>query len=80
MELVTTLRIRVTAPDAASAFQLERRLAPVHRARVVLDDEWAVEIDDAEGTVEDITEVIREWLRDTNTACARLVLAERHEP
>jgi hypothetical protein len=76
----TTLSIRIAAPDAAAAFELERRLSPIHLARVVLDTEWAVEIDHAEGSVEDITEIVREWLREREIACARLVLADHQEP
>lgn len=57
-------RIRIEAPGAAAAFELERRLSHLHASVVDRGPRWAVELDDAEGRTEEIEATVRHWLRD----------------
>lgn len=65
MTFDTITRIRIEAPDAGSAFRLERRLSHMHPAAVGRGAAWQVELDDAEHRTEEIAAVVRHWLRDS---------------
>ena len=59
--------VRIHAPDAASAFLLERRLVHLQPFAVAHGDEWSVELrcHDTE-QLPDLTAVVRSWLRESN--------------
>lgn len=57
-------RIHIAAPDAQSAFALERRLAYLHAGAVCVHGEWAVELHDFADQLEEIEAAVRHWLRD----------------
>lgn len=60
----TSIRIRIDAPDAPSAFALERRLAHLHASAVGRGPDWGVELDDPDERLTEITAVTEHWLRD----------------
>ncbi len=57
-------RIRVDAPDAETAFALEKRLTHLHPVAVGRGRSWCVELEDSEGRMDEITAVVEHWLRD----------------
>jgi hypothetical protein len=61
----TPMWIRIDAPDAASAFALERRLAHLHPSAVGRGAEWCVELEDFDERAEEIEATVRHWLRET---------------
>lgn len=64
MTFDTITRIKIDAPDAGSAFQLERRLSHMRPAAVGRGAAWQVELDDAEGRTEEVVAAVQHWLRD----------------
>lgn len=60
----TAKRIRITAPDASTAFALEKRLAHLHPAAVGRGAEWCVELEDEHDRLEEITAAVEHWLRE----------------
>ena len=60
----TSRRIRVDAPDAASAFALERRLAHLRPAAVGRGTDWCVELEDFDDRLDEITATVEHWLRE----------------
>jgi hypothetical protein len=63
-ELQTPVWIRVEAPDAASAFALEQRLAHLHPSAVGRGRRWCVEFEDFDERREEIEAGIRYWLQE----------------
>lgn len=59
----TSKRIRIVAPDASTAFALEKRLAHLHPAAVGRGSEWCVELEDLGDRLE-ITAAVEDWLRE----------------
>jgi hypothetical protein len=62
--LETSRRIRVDAPDAPTAFALERRLAHLHPAAVGRGTDWCVELEDFDDRLDEITATVEHWLRE----------------
>jgi hypothetical protein len=60
----TSTRIRVDAPDASTAFALEKRLAHLHPAAVGRGPNWCVELEDFDDRLDEITAVVEHWLRE----------------
>jgi len=63
-DLLTPQWIRVEAPDAASAFALEQRLAHLHPSAVGRGTSWCVEFEDFDDRREEIEAGIRHWLQE----------------
>src|SRR5690348_2642019 len=62
--LQTPVWIRVEAPDAASAFALEQRLAHLHPSAVGRGTRWCVEFEDFDDRRGEIEAGIRHWLQE----------------
>jgi len=56
-------RIRIDAPDASTAFALEKRLAHLHPAAVGRGPNWCVELEDSDDRLDEITAAVGHWLR-----------------
>lgn len=56
-------RIRIDAPDAPAAFELEKRLAHLHPTAVGRGSEWCVELEDFDDRLDEITATVEHWLR-----------------
>jgi hypothetical protein len=56
-------RIRIEAPDAPTAFELEKRLAHLHPTAVGRGSEWCVELVDFDDRLDEITATVEHWLR-----------------
>jgi hypothetical protein len=65
-------RIHIAAPDAPSAFALERRLAHLHAGAVCVHGVWAVELYDDADQLEEIEAAVRHWLRDRGEHSAHI--------
>jgi hypothetical protein len=59
-----SVRIGITAPDAATAFALDERLSHLRPAVLGSADAWQVELEDDQSRLEEIVAVVRHWLRD----------------
>jgi hypothetical protein len=59
----TSKLIRIAAPDASTAFALEKRLAHLHPAAVGRGSDWCVELEDLGDRLE-ITAAVEHWLRE----------------
>ena len=76
--------IRVEAPDAPTAFALERRVVHLHPSVVGRRGAWSVEIPDRDDRIGEIEAAVRYWLRGTHRESAvvhigderRVVVAE----
>jgi hypothetical protein len=62
--------IRIEAPDAITAFALERRLVHLHPSVVGRRGTWAVEIEDFDDRIGEIDAAVRYWLRGTGGTSA----------
>jgi len=60
----TVKRIRIAAPDASTAFALEKRLAHLHPAAVGRGPDWCVELEDEDDRLDEITATVEHWLRE----------------
>lgn len=60
----TSTRIRIEAPDAASALALERRLAHLHPSAVCRGADWSVELQDFDDRLDEIAIATEHWLRE----------------
>lgn len=61
----TSTWIRVEAPDAPTAFALEKRLAHLHPAAVGRGPSWCVELEDFDhDRFDEITAAVEHWLRE----------------
>lgn len=60
----TSKRIRIAAPDASTAFALEKRLAHLHPAAVGRGSDWCVELEDLDDRLDEITATVEHWLRE----------------
>lgn len=68
--------IRVEAPDAITAFALERRLVHLHPSVVGRRGSWTVEIEDFDDRLGEIEAAIRYWLRGTGRESALVRIGE----
>jgi hypothetical protein len=66
----TPIWIRIEAPDAITAFALERRLVHLHPSAVGRRGTWVVEIEDFDDRGDEIEAAIRYWLRGTGRESA----------
>jgi hypothetical protein len=62
--------IRIEAPDALTAFALERRLVHLHPSVVGRRGTWTVEIEDFDDRIGEIEAAVRYWLRGTGRESA----------
>ena len=62
--MAMSTRIRVDAPDAGTAFALERRLAHLHPAAVGRGLNWCVELEDFDDRLDEIAAAVEHWLRE----------------
>jgi hypothetical protein len=62
--MTTSVRIGITAPDATTAFALEKRLRHLRPTSVGHSDAWVVELEDDEDRHDEIVAAVRHWLRD----------------
>lgn len=57
-------RIRVDAPDAPTAFPLEKRLAHLHPTAISRGPDWSVELEDFDhDRFDEIIAAVEHWLR-----------------
>jgi hypothetical protein len=62
---IAPTRVRIAAPDALAALDLEQRLAHMEAVALGTRAGWHVELEDDEDRSEEIEATIRHWLRDT---------------
>lgn len=62
------IRVRIEAPDAPSAFLLERRLTHLRPSAVARGEDWSVELTCAEEEVDEVEAVVKHWLRESGAA------------
>lgn len=63
--LSTSTWIRVDAPDATTAFALEKRLAHLHPTVIGFGPNWCVELEDFDhDRFDEITAAVEHWLRE----------------
>ncbi len=60
----TSKRIRIAAPDARTAFALERRLTHLRPVAVGRGLNWYVELEDLDDRLDEITAAVEHWLRE----------------
>jgi hypothetical protein len=61
----TSTWIRVDAPDATTAFALEKRLAHLHPTVIGFGPNWCVELEDFDhDRFDEITAAVEHWLRE----------------
>lgn len=63
--MLTCVRIGIMAPDAATAFALEKRLSHLRPTSIGRHDGWVVELDDDQDRYDEILAAVRHWLRET---------------
>ncbi len=64
METTQNLRIGIAAPNATTAFALERRLTHLRPTTIGRGRKWEVEIDGDHSHVDEVVAVVRNWLAD----------------
>lgn len=69
-------RIRIDAPDARTAFMLERRLAHLHPAAIGYGLDWRVELPEAGGHLDEIEAEVRPWLGDCGIRSTQIHLGD----
>jgi hypothetical protein len=74
--VITPLKVAVAAPDAATAFMLEHRLANLAPAVVGCGDEWTVELEADESRLDEIEAAVRRWLWEEALPETTLVAAD----
>lgn len=57
-------RVRIEAPDARTAFVLERRLRHLHPIAVGRGRCWEVDVEEFEGVENELVAAICDWLQD----------------
>jgi hypothetical protein len=72
-------RIRIEAPDATSAFMLERRLAGFHAFVLGRGPSWGVELDDYDDQVDEVAATVRHWLRESGCTSTRMAVGDATE-
>jgi hypothetical protein len=75
--VITPLKVAVAAPDAATAFMLERRLAHLAPTVVGRGDEWTVELEADESRLDEIEAAVRRWLWEEALPETTLVAGDR---
>jgi hypothetical protein len=65
MDVHEGVRLRIGAPDAPSAFLLERRLTHLRPSAVARGDDWSVELTCGEEEVDEVEAVVKHWLRES---------------
>jgi hypothetical protein len=68
----TSRRICIDAPDAPTAFALERRLAHLHPAAVGRGTDWCVELEDFDDRLDEIEAAVEHWLREIGIRSTQL--------
>ena len=67
MKVPDGIRVRIAAPDAPSAFLLERQLLPRHPSTLVHGDDWWVELRcHATEELPEIEAAVARWLRESS--------------
>jgi hypothetical protein len=62
--MLTSVRIGIMAPDAATAFALEKRLSHLRPTSIGRHEGWIVELDDDQDRYDEIVAAVRHWLRE----------------
>ena len=62
--MLTSVRIGISAPDAATAFALEKRLSHLRPTSIGRHEGWVVELDDDQERYDEIVAAVRHWLRE----------------
>ena len=62
--MLTCVRIGIRAPDAATAFALEKRLSHLRPTSIGRHEGWIVELDDDQDRHDEIVAAVRHWLRE----------------
>jgi hypothetical protein len=70
--MTASVRIGITAPDATSAFALEKRLSHLRPTSVGHSDAWIVELEDDEDRHDEIVAAVRHWLCDIDLESTEL--------
>jgi hypothetical protein len=65
MDVHEGIRLRIEAPDAPSAFLLERRLAHLRPSAVAHGEDWSVELTCGQEEVDEVEAVVKHWLRES---------------
>lgn len=69
----TSTWIRVDAPDATTAFALEKRLAHLHPTAIGRGPNWCVELEDFDhDRFDEITAAVEHWLLETGVRSTRM--------
>lgn len=61
----TSRRVRIAAPDARTAFALERRLTRFRPVAIGYGVKWHIELEEWDDQLGEITAAVEHWLRDT---------------
>jgi hypothetical protein len=71
--MLTAERVRIEAPDAASAFALEKRLSHLRPTSIGRRDGWLVELEDNGDHLDEIIAAVRHWLAERSLRETTLV-------
>jgi hypothetical protein len=74
---ISPVKVEVAAPDAATAFMLERRLSHLAPTVVGQGSEWSVELDADSDRLEEIEAAVRRWLWEEALTEATVVTGDR---
>jgi hypothetical protein len=66
--MITAERIAISAPDAASAFLLEKRLSHLHPTSIGRREGWIVELEDDGDRLDEVIAAVEHWLREVELA------------
>jgi hypothetical protein len=59
-------KIEILAPDASTAFALEKQLAHLSPTAIGSGLGWSVELEDSDDRLDEIQAAVKQWLRDGN--------------
>ena len=76
MSSMLDIWIRIEAPDAASAFALEQRLAHLHPTAVYRHEQWCVELEDVDDRREEIEAAVHHWLETQGLERTTMVVGD----
>lgn len=68
MQLQQPTRVRIEAPDALTAFELERRLVFWRPTAIARHDRWFVELETDETRLDELGVAVKHWLADERIA------------
>jgi hypothetical protein len=77
--MLTSVRIGIMAPDAATAFVLEKRLSHLRPTSIGRHEGWVVELDDDQDRYDEIVAAVRHWLREIGLAATEVHVDGRVE-